>query len=198
MYPAPLKLLLEALERLPGVGARTAERFAFHLLQDRKETALQLAEAIRQVKEDLRPCSRCGMVTSDTLCGVCGDPARDHGLILVVEQPKDLYAIERLHQYRGVYHVLMGSLALLDGVQEKNLNLDGLNARLAKGDVREVILATNPNLEGDTTALHLLELLKRHKVSVSRFARGLSSGSPLAYASRAVLEDALEDRRRVL
>jgi recombination protein RecR len=197
MYPEPLQRLLQELARLPGVGARTAERFAFHLLKDAEPDALRLAKAVADVKRMLRPCANCGMVTDETSCKVCQDETRDASLICVVEQPKDLYAIERLGMFRGVYHVLMGAIALLDGIAADKLNIEPLIDRVRRGGVREVVIATNPNLEGDTTALHLVECLRSFDVTVSRIARGVSAGSPLAQASRAVLEDALADRRVV-
>lgn len=197
MYPEPLRRLLEELERLPGVGARTAERFAFHILKAEPEEALRLAAAIGDVKRSLRPCARCGMVTEAELCPTCADPTRDAGTVCVVEQPRHVWAIERTGSYRGVYHVLMGSMALLEGVEERHLNIAPLEERVRAGEVSEVILATEPSLEGDTTALHLIERLERLGVRITRIARGVAAGSSLAHAPRAVIEDALEERRSI-
>jgi recombination protein RecR len=197
MYPEPLKRLLDELQRLPGVGLKTAERLAFHILKAPGEDAMRLALAIRDVKKNIRSCSVCATATDEDPCTICRDPARDRGLICVVEQPKDLYAIERGGAFRGVYHVLMGTIALLDGIEAKDLTIDRLEARVRAGGVREVILATNPNLDGDATALHLSRLLAPQGVRVTRIARGVPAGSTLEYASRAILEDALEGRREV-
>ncbi|MHC4831867.1 MAG: recombination mediator RecR [Planctomycetota bacterium] len=197
MIPEPLTRLLTELGRLPGVGIRSAERLAFHLLKADRSEALALADAIRTVKEHLQPCARCGLVTETELCAICDDEARDHGQVMVVEQPKDVFAIEKLGTFKGAYHVLMGSVALLEGVDERHLNLGGLVARARAGELREVILALNPNLEGETTGLHVVEALKPFGTRVSQLARGLAAGTLLSDASRAVLEDALEDRRGV-
>jgi recombination protein RecR len=198
LYPDPLKRLLAELGRLPGVGPRTAERFAFHLLKAPAGEANALADAIREVKTAIRPCPGCGTATEAVAerCAICADPARDATSICVVEQPKDLYA---LGLHRGVYCVLMGAVALLDGVDERHLNLRPLEARIAAGGVREVILALNPNLDGDATALHLAERLRaaarERGFRITRIARGVGAGTTLADAPRAVLEDAYEERR---
>ncbi len=197
MIPESLRALLSELERLPGVGPRTAERLAFHVLKAPPEQALALADAIRAVKERVRPCNVCAMVTETPVCAICSDPARDRGLVCVVETPQDLYAIERLGIYRGTYHVLMGAVALLEGVELTDLQVQPLLERVRRGEVREVVLATNPNLEGETTALHLIDVLEPLGVSVSRIARGLSAGSTIEHASRATLEDAFAGRRKV-
>lgn len=197
MIPESLQRLIDELMKLPGVGRRSAERFAYHLLQRPTEDAMRLGYAIRDLKKLTRPCSVCCLPTEEELCAVCKDPARDPGVICVVEQPRDVYALERLGTFRGVYHVLMGALALLDGIEAKDLTITRLEARLASGKVREVILATNPNLEGDTTALHLTQALKAARVKITRLARGMSAGSAIDGASRPMLEDALEGRREV-
>ncbi|GIW72092.1 MAG: recombination protein RecR [Planctomycetota bacterium] len=197
MIPASLQRLLEELERLPGVGPRTAERLAFHLLKAPAAQVLALAEALRGLKETVRACAVCGTVTDLEVCRICADPARDRALVCVVEQPRDLYAIERLGVFRGTYHVLMGSVALLEGVELGDLQVERLLERVRAGTVREVVLATNPNLEGETTALQLAELLRPYPVQVTRLARGVPAGSLLEYASRATLEDAFAERRPV-
>jgi recombination protein RecR len=158
---------------------------------------MRLALAIRDMKKNIRACSVCATATDQDPCAICQDPTRDHGLICVVEQPKDLYAIEKGGAFRGVYHVLMGTIALLDGIDAKDLTVDRLEARVRAGGVREVILATNPNLDGDATSLHLQRALAPLGVRVTRIARGIPAGSTLEYASRAILEDALEGRREL-
>lgn len=197
MYPEPLQRLINELERLPGVGTKTAERLAYYILKAPSEDAMRLALAIRDMKKNIRPCSVCATATDQDPCAICQDATRDRGVICVVEQPKDLYALERGGAFRGVYHVLMGTIALLDGIEAKDLTLDRLEARVRAGGVREVILATNPNLDGDATSLHISRLLAPFGVRVTRIARGIPAGSTLEYASRAILEDALEGRREV-
>ena len=197
MYPESLERLITELSNLPGVGQKTAERLAFHILKAPTDDAMRLALAIRDMKKNIRPCSICATPTEHESCAICLDPARDKGLVCVVEQPKDLWALERPGVFRGVYHVLMGTLALLDGIEAKDLTIDRLEARVKAGGVREVILALNPNLDGDATALHLSRILSAHGVKVTRIARGIAAGSSLEYASRAIIEDAMEGRREV-
>lgn len=197
MYPESLQRLIDELQRLPGVGQKTAERLAYHVLKTSADEAMRLAYAIRDVKKNIRSCSVCCMVTERDPCAICEDPNRDRALICVVEQPRDVYALEKAGTFRGLYHVLMGAIALLDGIEAKDLTTGRLDERLKAGGVREVILATNPNLDGDATALHLTQLLRQHGVRITRIARGIPAGSTLEYASRAILEDALEGRREV-
>jgi recombination protein RecR len=197
MYPESLSRLISELSRLPGVGQKTAERLAYHILKATSDEAMRLAIAIRDVKKNIRPCSVCAMVTEGDPCSICADATRDAAMICVVEQPKDVYALEKARSYRGVYHVLMGNMALLDGIEPKDLTIDLLEARVRKGTVREVILATNPNLEGDATSLYLSKLLGPLGVRVTRIARGIPAGSTLEYASKSILEDALEGRRDI-
>ncbi len=197
-YSVALDRLSEALGRLPGIGEKTAERLAHHILKCPPEEALALAEAIRDVKERVRHCSTCYNLTeSDSpLCTVCRDPKRDSSLVCVVEQPRDLMALERAGTYQGVYHVLLGRLAPLQGMGPDNLTLDGLEARVGEGSIRELILATNPNLEGDGTALLVANRLAESGVTITRLARGLASGSVLEFANREMLADALSGRQR--
>lgn len=197
MYPESLSRLIAELGRLPGVGQKTAERLAYHILKATADEAMRLAIAIRDVKKNIRPCSVCAMVTEQDPCPICADPARDAGVICVVEQPKDVYVLEKTGTYRGVYHVLMGNLALLEGIEAKDLTIDRLEARVRAGSVREVIIATNPNLDGDATSLYISKLLAPLAVRVTRIARGIPAGSTLEYASKAILQDALEGRREV-
>lgn len=204
-YPEPVERLLTELARLPGIGRRSAERVAFHLLKATAEDAGRLARAIDDTKRSVRHCSVCFNLSSDDICGVCADPKRDRGVVMVVEQPRDLIAMEQTGQYRGLYHVLMGRISPLDGVGPEELTLDSLIERVRSpigrqpGDepIREVILGLNPTLEGDGTALHVMQALEGEGISVTRLARGLPSGGSLEHLSKAVLADALVDRRPV-
>jgi recombination protein RecR len=197
VYPDSLKRLIDELSKLPGVGTKTAERLAYHILKATPEEAMRLAIAIRDMKRNIRPCATCALPTEADLCAICADATRDRGLVCVVEQPRDVYALEKGGVFRGVYHVLMGTIALLDGIEAKDLTVDRLEARIRAGGVREVILAMNPNLEGDATSLHLTRLIAPLGVRVTRIARGIPAGSSLEYASRTIIEDALEGRREV-
>jgi len=189
-----LEHLKEQLQKLPGIGARSAERLAFHILRDTKASASKLAEAIMTVKESVFHCSICYNLTEQDPCPICSNPSRDHAEIWVVEQPKDLIALESTGLVRGVYHVLMGHIAPLDGIEPDDLTIDALIQRVKKGDIREVVMATNPTLEGDGTALHLQSALQDLGVRIMRPARGLAVGSPLEYATVAMLESAIRGR----
>lgn len=192
--PEPLNRLMAELTRLPGIGPRSAERIAFHLLRTPGEEVMRLADALREVKQNLRPCSQCYNLTDADPCAICGDERRDHGLIVVVEQPKDVMLLEQTGLIRGVYHVLMGHLAPLDGVEPADLTIDALLQRVRGGQVREVLLATNPTVEGDATALYIQGVLKPFGTTVTRLARGLAVGSEVEYASKAMLEAAITGR----
>ncbi|MGB9623291.1 MAG: recombination mediator RecR [Phycisphaerae bacterium] len=192
--PEPLERLMTQLGALPGIGPRSAERIAFHLLRTGKEEALALADAIRDVKEKLRHCSQCFNLTDKDPCAICSDPRRDASIIYVVEQPKDVLALEATGVVRGVYHVLLGHIAPLEGVGPGDLTIEPLLERVRRGGVQEVVLATNPTLEGDGTALHLHSLLRPLPVKVTRLARGLAVGSQVEYATRAMLEAAILGR----
>jgi recombination protein RecR len=194
-YGHTIETLIEQLGKLPGIGARTAERLAFHLLKASDDDAMALARAIRDVKTKIRPCSRCFNLAEGELCSICSDPNRDHGLIAVVEQPKDLLSLEATGAYRGVYHVLMGHIAPLEGIEAGDLTIDELLARVRAGGVREVILATNPTVAGDATALHIHDQLEAMGVAVTRLARGLPTGGQIEYANRSILSDAINERR---
>jgi len=193
-----VKRLVAELGRLPGIGARSAERLAHHLLKAPAEEALALAEAIRAAKVEVRHCRDCFQLTEDDppVCPICRDARRDRGLVCVVEQPWDLQALEKAGTYDGVYHVLLGRLAPLQGVGPEQLTLDALEARVRAGGVRELILATNPNLEGDGTALFIANRLADAGVPITRLARGLASGGALEFANKEMLADALAGRQR--
>lgn len=193
----PLQRLIDALKKLPGIGPRSAERIAFHILKSETGEALALADALRDVKEKLRPCQRCYNLAEAELCDICSDPARDQGLIVVVEQPKDLISLEATRLIDGVYHVLMGRIAPLDGVEPADLTIAGLVERVRAGGVREVVLATNPTVEGDATALYLTNTLAVLGVKITRLARGLAPGGQIEYANRSMLAEALRGRQSV-
>ena len=188
--------LVAQLTKLPGVGQRTAQRLAFHLLSRPKDEALALAGAIEEVKERVRFCSECGNLTEDERCSICVDARRDHTTICVVEQPVDLVSLERTHEYRGLYHVLGGSLSPIDGVEPEHLRIDELLKRVERNGVAEVVLATNPNMTGEATAAFLADRL-RGRVRVTRLASGLPVGGDLEYADEVTLGRALAGRREM-
>ena len=187
--------LKEEFQKLPGIGPRSAERLAFHILKSDKEAAMALANAVRDVKDMVKHCRVCYNLTETDPCAICSDPRRDQNQIFVVEQPKDLLLLESTGLVRGVYHVLLGHIAPLDGVEPGDLTIDALVDRVKKGNATEIVIATNPTLEGEGTALHINSLLADLNVKVTRLARGLPSGSQIEYATRAVLQDAIECRR---
>ncbi len=195
-YTESFQQLMGLLTRMPGVGERTAERLAYHVLRLSREEALQLADAIRDVKERIKQCSVCYHFSESDPCPICSDPGRDRSTVCVVEQSKDVVAMEKTG-YRGLYHVLCGRLAPLEGMEPKDLTVDGLLERLSSGEVEEVILACNADMEGEATALFVREALEAMPVEITRLARGLPSGSQLQYANASVLADALEGRRRM-
>ncbi len=195
-YTQALQSLISEFERLPGIGQKTAERLAYHVLRSPAPEILKLAEAIRAVKQSVRNCRICFNITEGELCPICEDPARDRTTVCVVEQPKDLYAVEKTGAYKGRYHVLMGTFAPLEGIAPEDLTIEPLIARIGAEGIQEVILATNPNFEGDGTALYIAERLKRIPgLRVTRIARGMPSGSLLEHVSKTIVSDAIEGRR---
>jgi recombination protein RecR len=188
--------LVAQLTRLPGIGSRTAQRLAFHLLSTQKDEALALAAAITEVKERVRFCRECGNLTEEELCGICLDPRRDRTVVCVVEHPVDVISLERTHEYRGLYHVLGGSLSPLDGVEPEHLRIDELLQRVARGEIQEVVLATNPNMTGEATAAYVADRL-RDRATVTRLASGLPVGGDLEYADEVTLGRALAGRREI-
>ena len=190
----PIVRLKEKLQRLPGIGARSAERLAFHILLEPRDFAAGLASAILDVKDKITHCRTCFNLTESDPCAICTDPNRDASEVWVVEQPKDVMALEATGLVHGQYHVLMGHIAPLEGVEPDDLTIDALVQRVRKGDVREVVLALNPTLEGDGTALHIQNLFSDLDVRVTRPARGLAVGSQLEYASVGMLEAAIRGR----
>jgi recombination protein RecR len=194
--PPTLARLIAALKELPGVGTRTAERLAFHLLRAPAGQAQELAQAILAMRDSVVACSRCNTIAEADPCPVCSDPARDRSRLLVVEQPRDVAAFEEAG-WKGQYHVLLGHLNALEGIEPGHLTIDGLLARLGEGGVEEVVIATNPDYEGDATALHLRQRLAGLPVAVTRIARGIASGSAIEYSNAAMLADALSGRARM-
>ena len=196
MLTPSVENLVAQLTRLPGIGQRTAQRLAFHILQRGSDEALALSAAIIEVKERVRFCNECGNLTEEEVCGICLDARRDRSKICVVEQPVDLLSLERTGEYRGLYHVLGGSLSPLDGVEPEHLRIDELLHRVERNGVREVVLATNPNMTGEATAAYLADRL-RGRVRVTRLASGLPVGGDLEYADEVTLGRAFEGRRDV-
>jgi len=200
-YAPPVQRLITELSKLPGIGNRTAQRLAFHILRSSVEDADALAQAIREVKEKIRLCEVCFNLTDQPRCRICLDSRRDHGLICAVEEPSDVIPMERTHEYHGVYHVLGGALSPIDGVDPDDLKIAELLSRASSGEtrVREVVLATNPTTTGEATALHIAEELRARapQLTVTRLASGLPVGSDLEYADEVTLGKALAGRRAV-
>ena len=198
-YTQSIQSLITEFSRLPGIGARSAERIAFHLLKQKPEDAMRLADAIRDVKTRIKHCSVCFNLTEADPCNICSDPGRDQGLVCIVEQPKDLLALEGAGLYKGVYHVLLGAIRPLDDIDAGDLTIEALMDRLASGAVRELIMGTNPTVEGDGTALYIQnEVAARFPgVAVTRLARGLPAGSNIEYANRNILADAISGRQKM-
>jgi len=195
--PEPLTRLVEELQRLPGIGPKGAQRLAFHMLKAPRENAERLAAAIRDLKERVTYCSICNNITDTDPCEFCRSESRDQHMICVVEEPQNVAGIEKIGDFKGVYHVLMGAISPLQGIGPDELKIKGLLARIDKGGITEVILATNPNVEGETTALYLARLLKPLGVKVTRIAVGVPVGSDLEYADQWTMHKALEGRREV-
>jgi recombination protein RecR len=197
MYEGAIQDLIDALGRLPGIGPKSAQRIAFHILQSDSEVASALVDSIRVVKERVKFCIVCGNVSEEDECRICRDPRRDNTIICVVEESKDVIAIERTREFRGKYHVLGGSISPIDGIGPEQLRIRELMIRLADAGIVEVILATDPNLEGEATATYLSRLIKPMDIKVSRLASGLPVGGDLEYADEVTLGRALEGRRDV-
>jgi recombination protein RecR len=196
VFSPSVENLVAQLTRLPGIGARTAQRLAFHILQRPSDEVMALSTALAEVKERVRFCTECGNLTEEELCAICIDTRRDRTTICVVEQPVDLVSLERTHEFRGLYHVLGGALSPLDGVEPGNLRIDELLQRVAANGVQEVVLATNPNMTGEATAAFLADRL-RGRVRVTRLASGLPVGGDLEYADEVTLGRALSGRREM-
>lgn len=194
-FPAALERLTEQFARLPGIGMKSAQRLAFYVLSLPKEDADSFAQAIVDAKNSVRLCPVCQNLTDQELCGVCADPERDHSLICVVAEPKDVIAMERSREFNGVYHVLHGVISPLNHVSQDDIKIKELLTRVGQGDVREVIMATNPDTEGEATAMYISRLLRPMEIKVTRLAYGVPVGSQLEYADEVTLSRALEGRQ---
>jgi recombination protein RecR len=188
--------LIEEFAKLPGIGKKSAERLAYHILRLHQSEALALADAIRGVKENVRYCRNCYNLTEQEECAICRDPKRDVSVLCVVEQPRDLMALEQAGTYHGLYHVLLGRIAPLEGVGPEQLTIEALVDRVRQGQFKEIIMATNPTLEGDGTALYLSNVLAEFPVQITRLARGITTGSVLEFANKEILVDALAGRQK--
>ncbi len=195
--PKPLSNLMEQFQKLPGIGRKTAERLAFHILKADIKDVARFAESLRDVKEKVSLCSVCGSLTELDPCAICSDPERNKGVICVVEEPHDVFAVERIGEFTGVYHVLMGVLSPLDGVGPEELRIGELVARVEKGGVDEVIVATNPNVEGEATGMYIAKILGGKNTLVTRIARGLPMGGDLEYADEVTLSKAIIGRLKM-
>jgi len=196
-YPKPMRTLINELAKLPGIGPKTAQRLAFHLFTTPREEVQKLATAMLETKDQLTFCTICGHLTEESPCLLCRDPGRDHALLCVVEEPKDVIALEKTREFKGVYHVLHGALSPLEGIGPEELTINKLLERLQTGKIREVILACDPNMEGEATAQYLARIIKPLEVKVTRLARGLPVGGDLEYIDEVTLGKALEGRQEI-
>lgn len=194
-YPKPLEILINELSKLPGIGGKTAQRLAFHILSLSDKEAEQLANSVLRAKREMKYCSVCGNLTDTDPCRICSDPARRQDVICVVESPRDVAAMERIREYNGLYHVLHGVISPMEGIGPEDINLKSLIARLQTSDVKELIIATNPNIEGEATAMYIARLIKPAGIRVSRIAHGIPVGGDLEYADEVTLLKSLEGRR---
>jgi recombination protein RecR len=194
-YPAPVARLIDELRKLPGIGPKSAQRIAFHMMRGSREDATRLSEAIGTLLDGIRTCARCHAITDQEICATCSDPARSAKILCVVEEPHDLLAVEKTRDYRGRYHVLHGALSPLQGMGPDELRIHGLLERVREGGVEEVILATSPTVEGEATAVYLARLLKPLEIRVTRIAMGVPVGSDLEWADEVTMAKALEGRR---
>ena len=195
-FTESLGRVIDEFAKLPGIGRKSAERLAYHILRTPKPEALALADAIRDVRDKIRYCSQCFGLSEAELCRICGDPKRDATQLCVVEQPRDMLQLEQSGVYRGLYHVLLGRIAPLEGMGPEHLTIAALMQRVQSGSVREVIMATNPTVEGDGTALHISNLLAEKGVELTRLARGVTPGSILELTNKEILADALQGRQK--
>ncbi len=196
-YAKPLNKLINELSKLPGIGGKTAQRLAFHILSMEDRDAMALADAISDAKQNMTYCSVCGNLTDRDPCAICSEGERDNSLICVVESPKDVVAMEKIREYRGYYHVLHGAISPMDGIGPDDINLKTLIERLHDEKVRELIIATNPTIEGEATAMYIARLIKPSGIKVSRIAHGIPVGGDLEYADEVTLLKAMEGRREL-
>lgn len=196
-YPASLQKLINELTRLPGVGPKAAQRLAFYLMTAPRDTAQELAASLSEARGSVHACPRCGNFTDSELCPICSDPHRDQGLLCIVESVADIISMERAHNYNGLYHVLGGAISPMEGIGPDKLNLRGLGERLRSGQIREIIMATNPTVEGEATALYLAKKIQPLGIKISRIAHGMPVGGNLAYADEATLALAIDGRQEI-
>ena len=196
-YPKPLAKLINELSKLPGIGNKSAQRLAFHILALEDREAEQLAEAITYAKREMKYCSVCGNLTDEDPCAICSDPARRGDVICVVENPRDVMAMERIKEFNGLYHVLHGVISPMEGIGPEDINLKSLIQRLQVNDVKELIIATNPNIEGEATAMYIARLITPAGIKVTRIAHGIPVGGDLEYADEVTLLKSLEGRREL-
>lgn len=196
-YPKPLGRLINEFSKLPGIGSKSAQRLAFHILSLEDKEAEALAQSIMYAKKEMKYCSVCGNLTDKDPCSICSDPKRDQNVICVVESPRDVMAMERIREYTGLYHVLNGVISPMEGIGPEDINLKSLILRLQNNDCRELIIATNPNIEGEATAMYIARLLKPAGIKVTRIAHGIPVGGDLEYADEVTLLKAVEGRREL-
>ncbi|MBR4410529.1 MAG: recombination protein RecR [Firmicutes bacterium] len=196
-YPKPLEILINELSKLPGIGGKTAQRLAFHILSLDEKEVRQLASSLTNAREQMKYCSVCGNLTDTDPCRICSDPSRRQDVICVVESPRDVMAMERIREFNGLYHVLHGVISPMEGIGPEDINLKSLIARLQASDVKELIVATNPNIEGEATAMYIARLIKPAGIQVSRIAHGIPVGGDLEYADEVTLLKSLEGRRQL-
>ena len=196
-YAAPVARLIEEFEKLPGIGHKTAQRLAFHVLNLTMEKADSLANAIKEAKSKIKYCSVCNNLTDIDPCNVCISPTRDKSTICVVEDPRDVVALERIREFKGLYHVLQGAISPMEGIGPEDLKIKELLVRIREGDIREIIMATNPNIEGEATAMYISKLVKPLGIKITRIAHGIPVGGDLEYADEVTLAKALEGRREL-
>ena len=197
MYALPIAKLIEEFAKLPGIGKRSAERLAFHILKQPKKNVESFSKALLDAKEQIIFCSECQSLTDKTPCDICSDAKRDHGVICVVENPKDIHAMEKTKEFSGVYHVLHGVISPIDGIGPNDIKVKELLERVGKGAVREIIMATNPTIEGEATAMYIAKLFKPLEIKVTRIAHGLPVGGELEYADEITITRALEGRHEI-
>lgn len=196
-YPASIQSLIKNIAKLPGIGEKTAERLALHLLRGSRQEAEQLANSILNIKDKVRFCCRCFALSDDDLCGLCGDPARDPSFLCVVEQPADMVAVEKSGAFRGLYHILSGALPPMNGIGPEDLRIRELIARVEKDQVEEIVLATSTSVEGEATASYIAQILGKYQIEVSRIASGVPMGGDLKYVDQVTLKRALESRHAI-
>jgi recombination protein RecR len=196
-YPASIQNLIKNIAKLPAIGEKTAERLALHILRGSRQEAEQLSYSILNIKDKVRFCSRCFALSDDELCGLCGDPARDPSYLCVVEQPADMVAVEKSGAFRGLYHILSGTLSPMNGIGPEDIRIRELIARIDKDQVTEIVLATSTNVEGEATASYIAQVLEKYQVKVTRIASGVPMGGDLKYVDQVTLKRALETRHAI-